>query len=245
MNNIRKEQASYYDNFNTIASKSRINERIIGLYKRIMKFGFHPGSASLEIGCGPGKLTYLLSKKLKNGTLESTDLSENSVALARKNVSHPNISFQVSDALDLVPSRENYDNLFLFDVLEHIPLEQHSELFRRISNWMHPGSVLMINIPNPDYIRFAEKVRPESLQIIDQPLDLDMLAKHIYAAGLRIDYFETYSIWAENDYQFLIVKVQTPFQEVMLHTKRTLVQKAKARLLREYHAIRFRLPASK
>ncbi len=242
MSTPKSDSASYYDKFNAQAKRSRINERIIGLYKRIHEFGFHPDSSNLEIGCGPGKLTYLISRRLRKGSLESTDISPNSVALARSTVRHPNVSFIVSDALALEPSLSRYDNIYLFDVIEHIPLEHHPELFKRIGGWMDEQSRLLINIPNPEYLKFAHKYRPESLQIVDQPVLLDNLSAAIYGAGLKIVFFETYSIWAEDDYQFMVVKKQSEFKEVVLAGKRNFFQKVGSRLLREYRSIRYRQP---
>jgi cyclopropane fatty-acyl-phospholipid synthase-like methyltransferase len=240
----QENSAEFYDNFNAAQAQTGINERIIGLYLRILKLGFKPDSVNLELGCGPGKLTYLLSKKLKTGALEATDISPGSVEIARSHIKHPNISFHVSDALEYKPEHSAFDNIFLFDVLEHIPEHKHPVLFKNISQWMHETSRLLINIPNPNYIHYAQSHRPESLQEIDQAIFLNTLSGAIYNAGLEIIFFETYSIWAEYDYQFLAVKKNTGFSEKLLTEKRNLFQKVGMRVLREYRKLRYRYPAT-
>jgi hypothetical protein len=105
---------------------------------------------------------------------------------------------------------------------------------------MMDSSSLLINIPNPNYILFARKYRPESLQEIDQAITLDKLSKVIANAGLEITFFETYSIWAEDDYQFIIVKKQKPYIEKLLASKRNIIQKAITRIVREYRKIKYR-----
>ncbi len=240
MSEMDSGSASYYDEFNANSAKSRINERIVGLYKRVLKNGLPPDSVNLEIGCGPGKLTFLLSRNLGDGILEATDISPKSIEIAQTKVNNPNVHFKVSDALDYKPINSYFDNIFLFDVIEHIPEDRHPVLFKRIATWMTGESDLLINIPNPNYIKFARKYRPESLQEIDQAITLDKLSKAIFDAGLEIYFFETYSIWAENDYQFLIAKKQETFSEVLLANQRNIFQKANARICREIRKIRYR-----
>jgi cyclopropane fatty-acyl-phospholipid synthase-like methyltransferase len=237
---MNPDSASYYDEFNAESAKSAINDRIIGLYQRILKHGFDPDSINLEIGCGPGKLTYLLSGKLKDGIIEATDISPRTVEIAQSKVKHPHIHFHVSDALTYKPSNAPFDNIFLFDVIEHIPEVEHAVLFEKIGTWMSDKSLLLINIPNPNYILFARKYRPESLQEIDQDITLDKLSKAIYSAGLEITLFETYSIWAEDDYQFLVVKKRKPFIEKLLSSRRNILQKAGNRIIREFRNLRYR-----
>ena len=69
----------FYDNFIAYQIESGNNDRIYSCYKRMKKHGIHNNSSVLEIGCGIGVLTYLLSRKIKNGTIESMDLSEKSI----------------------------------------------------------------------------------------------------------------------------------------------------------------------
>lgn len=234
------DPASYYDAFNTETAKSPINDRIIRLYIKILKQGLTPDSVNLELGCGPGKLTYLLSRKIKDGIIEATDISPKSIEIAKSKVKKPNIHFNVSDIFDYEPKNPSFDNIFLFDVIEHIPIDKHPALFTRIEKWMKNDSSLLINIPNPNYILFVRKYRPESLQEIDQAITLDKLSKALLDAGLEITFFETYSIWAEDDYQFMVVKKQKPYIEQLLSNKRNIIQKAIVRLIREYRKLKYR-----
>ena len=93
----------FYDNFIAYQIVSGINDRIYSCYKRMKKQGIDNNSSVLEIGCGIGVLTYLLSRKIKNGTIESMDLSEKSVAYASKNIRQKNISFSAANIFDFTP----------------------------------------------------------------------------------------------------------------------------------------------
>lgn len=240
MSDKNPDSANYYDEFNAEMAKPPINDRIFGLYKRILNHGLAPDSINLELGCGPGKLTYLLSGKIKDGIIEATDISPKSVEIAQSKVKNPNVHFKVSDVLDYKPINPSFDNIFLFDVIEHIPENKHPDLFRKIEKWMKDDSSLLINIPNPNYILFARKYRPESLQEIDQAITLDNLSKAVLGAGLEITFFETYSIWSEDDYQFMVIGKQKPYIEKLLSNQRNIFQKASARIIREYRKLRYR-----
>ncbi|MBC7873212.1 MAG: class I SAM-dependent methyltransferase [Ferruginibacter sp.] len=225
--------ATFYDNFIASQVESGINDRIYGLYRRLCKMGLKDGSAVLEIGCGIGTLTYLLGRKVKQGRIEATDLSPKSVEYAKNHLQQPNLVFYAGDILQLEPQNKLFDYILLFDVIEHIPVEDHAVLFKRIYRWMKDDSWLLINIPNPGYILFDQENNPAALQELDQPVYLDHLAPVLGNAGLEISQFETYSVWVQNDYQFIAVKKRKKFEERFLSKERNLFQKGVAWLGRK------------
>ncbi|MBI3137627.1 MAG: class I SAM-dependent methyltransferase [Sphingobacteriales bacterium] len=234
--------AAFYDNFIKEQAVSGINDRIYGLYRRLLNEGLHNRSSVLEIGCGIGALTYLLAGKIKKGNIEATDLSPASVAFAQKYLDQSNLVFYAGDILALNPRAASFDYILLFDVLEHIPLEKHPVLFQRISQWMNEDSQLLINLPNPGYILYDQQHNPAALQELDQPVFTEILLPRLAAAGLELRCFETWSVWAENDYQFLLLRKKTAFTEQLLAEKRNLLQKIKLRLFREWRKIRYPYP---
>lgn len=234
--------AKFYDHFIKNQVESGINDRIYGLYRRLLKMGLHENSTVLEIGCGIGTLTYLLTRKVRTGRIEATDISPLSIAYLNKNLPRPNLFTFAGDILQLAPTAKSFDFILLFDVIEHIPLEDHAALFSRISQWMHYGSSLLINIPNPGYILYDQKNNPAALQEIDQPLYPEQLATVLNAAGLDIEQFETYSIWVKNDYQFMVVRKRKDFEERFLSKERNTFQKGIVCLGRKWRKIIYRYP---
>jgi trans-aconitate 2-methyltransferase len=234
--------AEFYDDFIKYQVKSGINDRIYQLYKRLCKLGISSNTNILEIGCGIGTLTYLLSRKIKQGRIEAVDISKKSIEYAKSNLKLPNIFFFAADILEFEPGFSKFDFLLLFDVIEHIPEENHLALFKKISGWMNPDATLLINIPNPKYILFDRQFNPQSLQEIDQPIFINRLTNDLAKAGLQIDYFETYSIWVKQDYQFLVIKKETEFAERFLHGERNVFQKIKIRLSREFRKLMYNYP---
>jgi SAM-dependent methyltransferase len=220
-NNVK----SYYDDFVGYQQESKVNERIYSLYKRLLTLNLTSHSRVLELGCGIGTVTFLLSKTIKTGVIESVDLSEKSIDFAKSKIRRKNVSFCAHDIVNYKPKETDFDFIILFDVLEHIPFENHFALFKNLSEISTERTKILINIPNPDYINFDIKNNPNVLQIIDQPIPLDLLVKNTVENGLKIHFFETYSIWVKNDYQFFILEKEKDFNELKLSSERNVFQK--------------------
>ena len=234
--------AEFYDNFIAYQVKSGINERIVGLYKRLCRTGIHSNSSVLEIGCGIGTLTWLLLRRIGKGTIEAMDLSPQSIEFAKKYLRVPNLFLSAADILQFEPRSREFDRILLFDVIEHIPVEKHELLFQRLSQWMHDDSLLLINIPNPGYILYDQKNNPGVLQEIDQPVYIAPLATALASASLDIVKVETWSVWVRDDYQFYTVKKKKDFEEHFLSRDRNFLQKGIAWLQRRWRKMIYRYP---
>lgn len=232
----------FYDNYVTYQVESGINDRIYSLYKRLLKIGIPSHLNVLEIGCGIGRITYLLSKHINKGSIEAMDLSPKSIEYARKNLQQTNLSFYASDIFDFSPKNKPYNWILLFDVLEHIPAELHDDLFIKLSSWMKEGSQIMINLPNADYTIYDQKNNPDALQEIDQPIYIEQLISSFSKASLSLDYFETYSVWVQNDYHFIVVKKKEPFTEKPLSQDRRFFDKIALRINRAFRKLKYNFP---
>ena len=226
----QKKIEDFYDNFSTHQMKVGVNERIFSLFQRMKKYGLSSSSRILELGSGIGSMTYLLSKKIKSGIVESVDLSSKSIELLNSSISNPAIKGYSADVVNYKPQQSNFDFITLFDVIEHIPMERHAELFTNLASIMDEKTTLLINIPNPKYIEYDRIHQPDVLQVIDQPIPLTAIAENAENNGFFIHHFETYSIWVENDYQFMMIKKDRDFKEVKLSEQRNITDKVKHRL---------------
>ena len=234
--------ANYYDNFIDYQVRSGINDRIAGLFKRLCKLGLGTNTSVLEIGCGIGTLTYLLLGKVKAGSIEATDISSKSVEYAQKNLRAPNLKFSALDVCEFEPHTKSFDMVLLFDVLEHIPLEKHKQIFQRISKWMNDDCLLLINIPNPAYILYDQQHNPGVLQETDQPVYIPTLSTSLASASLDIVSLETYSVWVKEDYQFIVVRKRKDFKEQYLSNERNIFQKGLTWLVRKWRKLRYPYP---
>jgi len=104
----------------------------------------------LEIGCNRGYLLHALSLHgFKH--LFAVDLSDEDIQTARSLV--PNSTIACQDAsLYLEQSSEKFDAILLKAVLEHVPKENVLPLMERIHNGLKPGGVVIIDVPNMDWL---------------------------------------------------------------------------------------------
>lgn len=235
--------AHFYDQFIREQIKSGINDRIYLLYRRLLKIGLQKNEVILEIGCGIGALTYLLAKRVRKGTIEAFDPSPNSIRFAKEKLRRSNVQFFTGDILSYTPhTASSFDKILLFDVLEHIPEESHLQVFTKVEGLLKSSGLLMINLPNPDYILYDRAHQPEVLQEVDQPVFLEKLLPMLTQSNLELLLFESYSVWVKHDYHFLLLRKKGVFSETFLSTERSIGQKVIGRLSRIYRSFRHRYP---
>lgn len=236
----RKAIQNYYNNFMKYQISSGVNDRIHSLYKRLLAIGMHRESNVLELGCGIGAMTYLLSRKVRTGRIEAVDISDHSIAFARSKIKRKNIEFYVDDITSYTPKLSACDYILLFDVLEHIPTVDHPRFFANLAEIAIDKTKILINIPNPEYIKYDLRNNREVLQIIDQPIPLTDIVKNANENGLEILKFETYSVWVEDDYQFIMLRKNKEFDENKLSDQRNILQKVGYKLKWIYLSWKYR-----
>lgn len=237
----QKEISDFYDEFVQRQLKIGANERLISLYKRLLNLGLKEDSKVLELGCGVGIFTKLLGKKISTGILEAVDLSEKSVAVAKEELkAKKNILLDVADVVKYQPRNSDFDFLTLMDVIEHIPLDQHEELFGNLAKICTDKTQIAINIPNPQYIGYARIHHPESLQVIDQEVHLFPLMQHLEKHSLELTYFEKYGIWEEADYHFMVIRKKREFVLKHLSDHRNISEKISKKVSDKIDEIKYK-----
>jgi len=197
--------AAYYDGHAAkVQRRVGVNQRHRGILQRLERSGLRPYHRVLEIGCGIGTLTTLLSKALPKGHVHAADISPSAITMARSSLSHTkNVEFMVSDMSEMSWARM-YDRIVLPDVLEHIPEEQHQQLFGLLAAHLVPEGRVCINIPDPEALDHLRRTDPGQLQIIDQSLAILPMAQRFAQHGLVLDHYGPYRIWAnEPDYVWI------------------------------------------
>ena len=237
----QKEISEFYDEFAKRQLKIGANERLISLYKRLVNLGLNENSRVLELGCGVGIFTKLLSKKISTGIIEAADLSEKSIDVAKDQVKNKkNISCFVADVVHYQPQNSDFDFITLMDVIEHIPLDQHEELFENLSQIATDKTQIAINIPNPQYIGYMRNHDPESMQVIDQEVELFPLMKHLEKHGLELTCFEKYGIWESEDYHFMVIRKKRNFILKHLSDHRNLSEKISKKVSDKMDQIKYK-----
>ena len=190
----KSEVKKYYDNYITEQYSIGVNDRIFMMYEKLKSLGLISTSDVIELGCGIGVVTHLIRKTVKVGQIESVDISGQSIEFAREKIKNSNVSFYEGDVTEYIPKIKQADFVTLFDVIEHIPIELHEKLFLNVAKMLNNESWLLVNIPSPKSVEWDKINASEALQIIDQPIPLELIAKNCSRAGLEIVNFENYSI---------------------------------------------------
>lgn len=203
----------WYNEFSSKQVKTSKNLRHYTLINKIINEGLNKHSKVLEIGCGIGTLTELLYNYIKKGQIVATDISDISITIAKKNIGiSDRIDYIVTDMVDFNYAQK-FDFIILPDVLEHIPIENHNDLFGIIVKHMHSSSKIIINIPHPKAIEYLQKVSPQKLQIIDQSIYADQLIQDTTSNNLLLLKYDSYSIFDTNfDYAFIVLTLNQEFE---------------------------------
>ncbi|MBS1637163.1 MAG: class I SAM-dependent methyltransferase [Bacteroidetes bacterium] len=216
-----KEQVEqYYDTFKEHQKQLGINIRHRTIFKNLKKAGLKPDSNVLEIGCGIGTVSHLILKYIPQGSFVGIDISPQSIDMAKKfNSFHKKAEFIVND-MSRFTHKTKFDFIVFPDVLEHIPVEQHANIFKTISELSTPKATVIINIPEPNYLNWVRENSPEKLQIIDQSLSMQDLLNHTYPYGFKLYSMNPYSLhFNVNDYLSIILKKDMAVKDVRVKDK--------------------------
>ena len=227
----KKEITEFYDEYIKYQIETAFNERQCVLFEKMKSLGLNSKSDVLEIGCGIGTVTALVSSVVKKGKITALDISPKSIEVAQERVvNQNNIIFLSEDILTYNFGNYKFDFITLFDVIEHIPMKEHPKLLRKLGRMMKENSLLLINIPHPHSVFFDQLYNPDNLQVIDQAVPADFIVKNAYDANMNLYLFTTHSVWKENDYQFMVFNKQSEFSDKKLSEKRNVAQKAEKKL---------------
>ena len=218
-----KEQVKeYYDTFKEHQKQLGINIRHRTIFKNLKSAGLKPNSNVLEIGCGIGTVSNLILKFITEGSFVGLDISPESINMAKNfNAFHKKAEFMVNDMSNFT-HKTKFDFVVFPDVLEHIPVEQHANIFETVSKLTAPDAVILINIPEPNYLNWVRENDPKKLQIIDQSLSMQDLLNNVYPYGFKLYSMNPYSLHYDvNDYLSIVLKKNPTVKQINLKNKLT------------------------
>ena len=228
-----KEQVKeYYDTFKEHQKKLGINIRHRTILKNLKNAGLKPNSNVLEIGCGIGTVSHLILKYITEGSFVGLDISSESIKMAQQfNAFHKKAEFMVDD-MSKFTHKTKFDFVVFPDVLEHIPVEQHANIFKTIGELTSPSATVIINIPEPNYLNWVRANDPSKLQIIDQSLSMQDLLNNSYPYGFKMYSMNPYSLHFDvNDYLAIVLKKDLTVKNVNVKSKITrAIQNTKSKL---------------
>lgn len=113
---------------------------------------------TLEVGCGPGRIQWALSKCGMNLEVHGTDFSPSMIRLARANV--PTAIFAVGNGKDLSHYENNSFNLiYSFVVFQHVDEEIFHGYVREANRVLKPNGFLIFQIQSSEGMIGYERPR--------------------------------------------------------------------------------------
>ena len=119
-------------------------------YTRHMKaalkvLGTFEGKDLLDVGCGRGELETLLLE-LGPRRVVGIDFGPAALEICRKFVDDPRLELHEMEAKDM-PWRQEFDAVFMGDVIEHIPASEHDPVLERVRAALRENGVLVMYTP--------------------------------------------------------------------------------------------------
>lgn len=177
----------FYDGY--IDKLKTVNSRHRWVFNSIDKY-IPRSSKVLDIGCGTG----ITSKHLAYGGREVTavDISPVLIEYAKKYNSHfDSIRYYVSDIVEF-DTDEKFDAITMVDVLEHIIPESLPNLFNSIHRFSKEDTKIYLNIPSCDVLRFLNIHKPDTRQIVDNPIETGDIIRMFSDIGFVPIYYHLY-----------------------------------------------------
>jgi 2-polyprenyl-3-methyl-5-hydroxy-6-metoxy-1,4-benzoquinol methylase len=115
-------------------------------------------SSVYEAACGEGYITEFLIESFRGITVNSTDISESKIAIARQRV--PNGNFSTVSIYNTKENNESYDLVIATEVFEHLddPEKAIKELLRISKKY------LIVSVPNEPIWRLCNIARGKYIQ---------------------------------------------------------------------------------
>jgi cyclopropane fatty-acyl-phospholipid synthase-like methyltransferase len=108
-----------------------------------------PDASVLEIGCGPGNISRYLLKKRPQLKILGTDVSENMLALARKN--NPNAGFIKLDAREISSVTQKYDAIVCGFCIPYLSIVDLENLIKNCTELLNKDAAIYLSCIDGDY----------------------------------------------------------------------------------------------
>lgn len=161
-----------------------------------------PGSV-FDLGCGPGNLTREIAERWPDARIVGIDSSAEMIERARSE--HPDIEFERSEIETWTPEHEA-DVIFSNATLHW--LDHHGRLFPRLFDFLRPGGVLAVQMPN----NWAAPTHTIPRAVLDRPR-WDEETRHLLLTD-RVDEPGEYRRWLIDSAESIDIWQTTYYQEL-------------------------------
>ncbi len=111
-------------------------------------------SRIVDLGCGHGGWLYFL-KQSGYANVAGVDISAQQVQFAHE---LGIAEVQLGNLSEFIDSEDSVDVVIMMDILEHLTIDESTELLQQISDKVTPGGRLVIHVPNGEGL-FGQRIR--------------------------------------------------------------------------------------
>jgi trans-aconitate 2-methyltransferase len=182
-----------------------------------------------DIGCGNGKITQKLAKKVPHGIVQGIDISENMIMYARSHYVLSNLFFDIADIANF-SSGVQYDFVVAFSSLAWV--KDQDQALRTIEKILKPGGIFIATMDNEDdpYLRarcamFTHDTWKhffKNYEVLYYPFNEDKIKNLLQQAGfvnIMISKITMPSLWVTRD-SFIGMLSAIPAQKDMIPLER-------------------------
>lgn len=108
----------------------------------------------LDIGCGEGLGTFLISKYAKH--IHGIDTDKEAIDYAKTNLKRDNLEFSVENLLNTIHNN-NLDRIIAIDVIEHLRRSDEEILMNKMSDTLNKDGICIIGTPNKNMSKYESK----------------------------------------------------------------------------------------
>jgi 2-polyprenyl-6-hydroxyphenyl methylase/3-demethylubiquinone-9 3-methyltransferase len=142
---------------------------------------FHGNSRLLDVGCGAGFLSNALATQGLNVT--GVDLSEESIAVAKRFDKTGTVIYQKADAYHLPFPDESFDVLTAMDFLEHI--EDPKLVIKEFSRVLKPGGIFIFHTFNRNMLAHLIIIKLVEWLVKNTPKNMHVIRLFIRPSELK------------------------------------------------------------
>lgn len=107
------------------------------------------GDKILDLGCGNGYFSYLLSKLPIRLNITGIDNHVNAIEDAKMFVGERNAKFIIGNAERLPFAKNSFDKIVMSEIIEHV--RDDVKVLKEASRVLKPGGILLLTTPNKSY----------------------------------------------------------------------------------------------
>lgn len=137
-----------------------------------------------EIACGPGNITKYLLDRRPDFRILGTDLSENMLALARKN--NPTATFEIMDCRAIGSISKKYDGIMCGFAMPYLTKEESLQLISNAAEILNPNGLLYISTIEDDYAKSTFKKGSTGEEIFMHYHEAGYLTEALQRHGFKV-----------------------------------------------------------